>query len=175
MSGLPNREEKRSSASVSGRDHYERLVRFLSARLANKQDAEDLTQEAYLRLLRASRTRFVEDPAAYLFRIARNLLHEWYASSKLPTRMLTEEVLVSEDLSVEDSVAVAQHMERLEDVLGGLSPKCRAVILMHRRDGMTYKEIGCALEISAAMVKKYLSQGLARCRTDMGRYYEARK
>ena len=132
-----------------------------------------MTQEAYLRLLRASKSRFVEDPAAYLFRIAKNLLHEWYASSPPPNETLTDDVLASEDLSVEDSVVLAQHMDRLEDVLGGLSPKCRAVILMHRRDGMTYNEIGCALEISAAMVKKYLSQGLARCRVGMRRYYEA--
>ena len=109
---------------------------------------------------------------AYLFRIARNLLHEWYTSSPPPAEPLDEVELADEGLTVEDRAELAQHMDRLEEVLRHLSPKCRAVILMHRRDGMTYDEIAAKLGISSSMVKKYLSQGLARCRVGLRRYYE---
>ena len=155
-----------------GPREYERLLRFLGERLANEQDARELAQEAYLRLLRASQSKLIDEPAAYLFGIARNILYEWYVSMKPSSEPLAEEALAGEGLSVEDSVALAQHMERLEEVLSRLSPKCRAAVLMQRRDGMTYREIGEALDISAAMVKKYLAQGLAHCRTSMQRHYE---
>ena len=128
-----------------------------------------MAQEAYLRLLRASQSKLINDPEAYLYRIARNLLYEWYTSLSPPNEPLEESELPGPDLRVEESVEIAQQIDQLNKVLTQLSPKCRAVVLMHRRDGMTYAEIGEALGISSSMVKKYLSQGLARCRISMGR------
>ena len=172
MSRLPAKAKKVRAMAVSDALQRERLLRFFLARLANKQDAQELAQEAYLRLIRASESRLIDDPAAYLLRIARNLLYEWYTSVRPPNEPLQEETLASEQTSVEDSVALSQQVERLEVLLEQLSPKCRAAVLMHRRDGMTYNEIGNALGVSASMVKKYLSQGLARCRSGMRRFQD---
>lgn len=140
------------------------MLRFLESRLSSEQDARDLAQEAYLRLLRASNAKLIHDPAAYLFRIARNLLHEWYTSLPPPAESLSESVVVGEEMPVEDRLEMALYMDKLEKVLRRLPPKCRAAVLMHRRDGMTYDEIAATLGISSSMVKKYLSRGLAQCR-----------
>lgn len=158
----------REAGAKSARQ-YHRLLRFVRGRLADEQDARELAQEAYLRLLRASQSKLINDPEAYLYRIARNLLYEWYTSLPPPNEPLEESELPGPDLRVEESVEIAQQIDRLNKVLTQLSPKCRAVVLMHRRDGMTYAEIGAALGISSSMVKKYLSQGLAHCRTSMSR------
>jgi len=154
------RPERPPVFSVS---QHAKLLAFLNARLANEQDARELAQEAYLRLLRATRARLIEDPAAYLFRIARNLLYEWYVSLPPASEPLSGSA-PSSDMAVEEQAALVQHMDRLESALRQLPPKRRAVVLMHRRDGMTYKEIGAALGISASMVKKHLALGLACCR-----------
>jgi RNA polymerase sigma factor (sigma-70 family) len=53
-------------------------------------------------------------------------------------------------------------------VLGELSAKCRAVLIMHRRDGMTCDEIGERLNISRSMVKRYLANGLRHCCERLG-------
>jgi RNA polymerase sigma-70 factor (ECF subfamily) len=53
---------------------------------------------------------------------------------------------------------------KLESALRGLSPKCRAAVILHHRDGMTYAEIGAQIGVSVSMVKKYLQQGLLHCR-----------
>ena len=157
---------------MEGVRQYDRLLRFMGARLANERDAEELAQEAYVRLLRASNSRLINDPVAYLFRIARNLLHEWYASLPPPNEPLEEHELRDAGLSVEDLAHISQQMDRLEIVLSQLTPKCRAAILMHRRDGMTYDEIACELGVSSSMVKKYLSRGLAICRTNLRKFRE---
>ena len=49
-------------------------------------------------------------------------------------------------------------------LLKGLSPKARATLIMHRRDGLTLEQIGEALGVSRPMAKKYLAQALVRCR-----------
>ncbi len=169
---LRNSVAQGSRKAAANGSQYVQLLRFLAARLSNEQDAQELAQEAYLRLLRASDSKLIRDPAAYLFRIARNLLHEWYTSSPPPQESLDDLELADEGLTVEDHAYIAQNMDRLEKALLRLSPKCRAVVLMHRRDGMTYDEIAAALGISSSMVKKHLSRGLAHCRVSMRRFYE---
>ena len=169
---LRNSVAQGSRKAAANGSQYVQLLRFLAARLSNEQDAQELAQEAYLRLLRASDSKLIRDPAAYLFRIARNLLHEWYTSLPPPQESLDDLELADEGLTVEDHAYIAQNMDRLEKALLRLSPKCRAVVLMHRRDGMTYDEIAAALGISSSMVKKHLSRGLAHCRVSMRRFYE---
>ena len=66
--------------SLAGR-HLE-LVRFLSLRLPNQDDARDLAQEAYLRMLRLNDDHYIRHPEAYLFRIASNLVHEYWLAAR---------------------------------------------------------------------------------------------
>ncbi len=149
------------------------LQRYLRSRLASEADAQDLAQEAYLRLLRVSEPQLIRDPAAYLFRIAHNLLHELY--TKMPpgsVESIDEIDIADEHLSVEEQAENRQQLDRLEEVMSHLSPKGRAAIVMHRRDGMTYEEIAKELGVSIAMVKKYLSQGLAQCRVRLRKFHE---
>ena len=59
-------------------EHRERLHLYLRSRLANDADAQELAQEAYLRLLRISRTELIKHPQTYLYRIASNLIKRFY-------------------------------------------------------------------------------------------------
>ncbi len=172
MTGLRNETGQHGRLPVTVKPQDVQLLRFLRARLANEEDAEDLAQEAYLRLLRASDTKLIRDPVAYLFRIARNLVYEWYTSRPPSSESLDDVDVLDEGLTVEALANCNQQIDRLEAVLQHLPPKCRAAIVMHRRDGMTYEEIASALDVSPAMVKKYLSQGLSRCRARLRRFHE---
>ena len=69
-----------------------------------------------------------------------------------------------------EDVDRALRRQRLATLIGRLSPKCRAVLVMHYRDDLSYKEIGEQLSISPNMVKKYIVKGLAACRQGMARY-----
>src|SRR6186713_705579 len=55
------------------RDHNDSLVRFLTLRLQSRQEAREVAQEAYVRLLQLERTDVSSFVRAYLFRIAGNL------------------------------------------------------------------------------------------------------
>jgi RNA polymerase sigma-19 factor, ECF subfamily len=56
-----------------------------------------------------------------------------------------------------------QDMQRLSKALDGMTPMSRAVILLHRRDGLTYEQIATHVGISVGMVAKYLAKGLLAC------------
>lgn len=142
-----------------------RLHRFLSSKLSNEADAQDFAQEAFLRLLRIENKKLIQNPDAYLMRIARNLLYEHYVN--IPSQPKSSEGLDWEDAgdNVEEQVIQSQSNKELEWALGQLPAKCRAVLVLHRRDGLTYEQIAQTLEISTSMVKKYIIQGLSKCRS----------
>ena len=53
------------------------LTRFLRRKVPNQIDAEDLAQEVYVRLLRMESLEQINEPQAYVYRIASNVASEW--------------------------------------------------------------------------------------------------
>lgn len=146
------------------------LVRYLTSRVRSANDAQDIAQETYLRLLRLDRIDLIRDPQAYLFRVAANLAREHHLKNAR-TPPLTAQALAESSLhefaaatAIEDSVDRDAQLAKLYHAMAKLEPRHRAVLLLHRRDGMTYEEIAAELGISFHTVKKYLSIALAACR-----------
>ena len=161
--------EAKAFVDAVAAQHGQRLRRFLQVRVRNAADAADLVQEVYLRLLRIGHHDSIRMPEAYVIALANNVLYQF--------RMRQSRIL--EPIEVVDQMADAQkafendpliqaetqqRIEELESVLKGLSPKARATLIMHRRDGLTLEQIGEALGVSRPMAKKYLAQALVRCR-----------
>ncbi len=145
------------------------LKHYLSQRIGNRAEAEDLAQEIYLRLLRVERKDLIRSPEALLFRVASSAVYEWrlLARNRLPHGPTELETLESGDREASAAIWRAELAQALTAALERLSPKCRAAVLLHRREHLTYSEVGSRLGISVAMVKKYLSQGLALCRSHL--------
>src|SRR5579872_398723 len=140
------------------------LVRFIAKRLRSVADARDVAHEAYMRLLRVKRRDLIRDPRAYLYRVAANVLYEFELKRKAESAGLA---LWSDNHPPDMDPGQLEHSveqlflgQRIEVVLSQLPPKCRAVLILCRRDGMTYDEIAARIGISPSMVKKYLARGL---------------
>jgi RNA polymerase sigma factor (sigma-70 family) len=154
--------------------HGRQLVRFFVSRLRSAADAHDLAQEVFLRLLRLERPDLIRSPEAYLFTIAANIVREnALRDSSRPLHIRLENVADSEldeeserggSPDPEEAAHQAGRVRELERLLMGLSPKARAALIWHRRDGQTYKQIAVRLGVSVNMVKKYLTQAVAQCR-----------
>ncbi|MDM3872017.1 RNA polymerase sigma factor [Porticoccus sp. W117] len=149
-------------------EHSGRLQHYLRKRLASDADAQELSQEAYLRLLRVKKIDLIRHPEAYLYRIARNLVHELYSGRPQKESHSIDELVEAESPSLqgtplEDEADKTRRLARIESLLGELSPKCRAVLILYWRDGLTQQEIANELGLSRSMAQKYMAQGLAYC------------
>jgi RNA polymerase sigma-70 factor (ECF subfamily) len=125
--------------------------------LGSAADAEDVVQEAWLRWSGADREQ-VEDPRAYLARIAANLAvdrlraeqarRETYYGPWLPEPILTEHDPAT-DAAAANSVSLAMLV-----VLETLSPLERAVFVLHEVFAFSHVEIAVALERSEGAVRQ---------------------
>ena len=140
-------------------------MRQVARYLADRQQAEDLAQEVYLRLLRVDDDAIIREPRAFALRVAANVAHEWrsLARNRYPHSGDAVDALSEEPDAIE-TIARQERIRALEAALGQLSPDCRAALLMHRRDKMSREQIAETMGISVGMVKKHLARALAICR-----------
>jgi RNA polymerase sigma factor (sigma-70 family) len=140
----------------------------LYRRTRNRDEADDLAQEVFLRMLRLRDPSRVRDWQAYMIAIANNLLCREIGSRarRERGRVDVDDPVIQRELadspSVADQIELEGYEKRLDEVMLELSPKCRSVMLL-RRKGLTYKRIARSVGISPDMVKKYLRQVRVHC------------
>lgn len=169
----PNREQwfQQLVSSVGGD-----LLRFLRSRLGHSDLAQDLAQEVYLRLLRMDDVSLIRNPRSFVIHLAAHAAHEWRMLARNRLQHSEDELqqLIAESADPAEMLERNDRLDRLSRALSTLSPKRQAVVLMHRRDGMTYQEIAARMNLSVGMVKKHLARGLAECHKQMDTMDESR-
>lgn len=167
---MTNNTANRNNKFIKGlyESSYKELFAFLLRRSKNQQQAQDFSQEAYLRLMRVERTDLIEQPKAYLFRIAANLVYEMKIKSDRQAEKETCSLEGVEEIASNDdpqaNVERQKAITNLENILTSLPPIYQSVLLMRKRDGLNHAEIAQKLGISIHTVRKYLTRAIAECR-----------
>lgn len=142
-----------------------RLQRYFRARIRCNDDAIDLVQESFLRLVGCMARTHLPRPAAYLQRIARNLLLDRY--KRLETRLASFHVIIDEehDLAMppdqSDRLEAEDVMRIYRRALTELPQRTRQIFLAHRVDELTYREIAEKMGISIPTVQYHVARALA--------------
>lgn len=140
------------------------LLRYVRRRVRTESDARDIAQEAYLRFIRLAKPDVIENPEAYLFRIAGNLVWEHQLRQRNEARHAAQKEPAIVEYTSLDLAVSTELVQRVRAVLDELPPTPRAAIVLHLRDGLTCAAIGAQMGVSVSMVKKHLSGALAYCR-----------
>jgi RNA polymerase sigma factor (sigma-70 family) len=148
------------------------LARIRSALLrrgASAQDAEDLVQEAWVRLACYEREQVVMRPEAFMMRTALNLAIDSHrVRVNHGEEVLVEDtVLVDMSPGIEDEVLARERLARLGVCIGRLGEKTRAIFLSHRIDGSTYEEIARCHGLSISTVEKHVAKATLQLTTWM--------
>jgi RNA polymerase sigma-70 factor (ECF subfamily) len=145
------------------RDEAATLRRRLRARVGSTEEAGDLVQEAFARLLGAHLASGVRDPAAFLNRIIRNLLID---RSRRTSARAPHVELADSDAAVppgqSDAIEVEQMRERYREAVAELPERMREVFILHRVDELSYREIAVRLDISIRTVEWHIAQAIVR-------------
>jgi RNA polymerase sigma factor (sigma-70 family) len=144
------------------REHNDALVRFLSARLGSFQDAREVAQEAYVRLLNLDRPGAANFLKALLYKTAANL-----AIDRLRHRSLVvghqRTTSTAQDLFAAPADAVPAALDDvrvLSQALSELPLPCRSAFLMSRVESLDSSEIAIRLGVTDRAVRKYIARAL---------------
>jgi len=151
------------------REHRGQLLRYLMGLLPSSEDAADVLQETYLRLLRQEGLKHIEANAhAYVFQIATNLVRDFFRQRKAhhadKHSSLDRHYLDSALQAPEESAQEDETLARFKLALLALRPEVQEVFLLHRFRDMTYPEIAHALRLGTRTVERYMSEAVAHLR-----------
>ena len=153
-------------------EHLRRIFVQIYRIVENVADAQDLTQEAFIKALQHKDQLKDEQKAAnWLSRIATNTAIDFLRRNGRASFCEIDEAPESQMESPEQTVLRREHRSYLEDGLRLLSPRERAALLLRDVEGLPAEEVAQRMDCSKATVRSHI----ANARTKMRRYMERRK
>ena len=153
-------------------EHLRRIFVQIYRIVDNVADAQDLTQETFIKALQHQEQLKDEQKAAHwLSRIATNTAIDFLRRNSRATFCEIDEAPESHTESPEQELLRGEHREYLEDGLRLLSPRERQALLLRDVEGLPAEEVASILDCSKATVRSHI----ANARTKMRRYMERRK
>ena len=162
--------QERQNRFVS--QHFRRIFVQIYHLVQNVADAQDLTQEAFIKALQhQEQLKDGQKAAQWLSRIATNTAIDFLRRSSRATFSELEDAFESGSETPEQILLRSEHREYLEDGLRLLSPRERAALIMRDVEGLPAEEVAQRLNCSKATVRSHIANG----RTKFRRYMEKRK
>jgi RNA polymerase sigma factor (sigma-70 family) len=157
------------------REHADRVYRLAYRLSGNAHDAEDLTQETFIRVFRSLANYKPGTFEGWLHRITTNLFLDMARRrSRLRMEGLPEDTdrLVGDDPSPEQ-VYVETHLDPdLQEALDELPPEFRAAVVLCDVEGLSYEEIGATLGVKLGTVRSRIHRGRQALRASLERRRE---
>ncbi|MBK6286040.1 MAG: RNA polymerase sigma factor [Gammaproteobacteria bacterium] len=154
--------------------HGSALVRFLSRKLGSVDDAEEIAQDAFLRLHRLENTDNIDNARAFLFQVASNMAIDQLRRRRLHARYVADESGRLNDetepqtAATPEALVTAREQVRLVfQAIEQMPLRPRQALMLHRVKGLSYAEIAREMGVSVSSVEKYILEALKHCRSTM--------
>ncbi|MGH3787320.1 MAG: RNA polymerase sigma factor SigE [Pseudonocardiaceae bacterium] len=154
------------------REHADRVYRLAYRLSGNPHDAEDLTQETFIRVFRSLGSYKPGTFEGWLHRITTNLFLDMVRRrSRLRMEGLPDDTdrLVGGGLSPEQVYAATHLDPDLQEALDDLAPEFRAAVVLCDVEGLSYEEIGATLGIKLGTVRSRIHRGRQALRAALER------
>lgn len=145
--------------------HHSWIVQLLRRKLGNHQQAQDLAQDTFIRLMRQDVVPSFREPRAYLATVASRLCLEFFRRRALENAYLESLAAMDpqEAPSPETRLLVLETLDAVGRVLDGLDTKVREIFLLSQLDGMTYPQIAEQVGVSVNVVQKAMLKAYRVC------------
>jgi len=149
-------------------EHHGWLFGWLRRKLGCAQNAADLAQDTFTRILNARESvATLRDPRAFLSTTARRLIIDQVRRKQIENAYLQELALTAQALegfqSPEQILTTLEALEHIAFILEGMQDKVRQAFVLYYLDGLKQSEIARQLALSDRTVRKYLIQALLHC------------
>jgi len=144
------------------------LMSYFTRRVGDRAEAEDLTQEVFVRLIGSNSLENLDHADAFVFRVASNLLRDrsrkvLRSGGSLPLDEAVINELAREFVEDRGPERVLLGKERLADVLAALDElgeRTRNIFILFRLENMKQKDIAAVYGISPSTVEKHVMKAV---------------
>ncbi|MHB9801126.1 sigma-70 family RNA polymerase sigma factor [Pseudomonas sp. MT3] len=145
--------------------HHGWLQGWLRRRLGCHEQAADLAQDTFTRLLGSRRVLEAREPRAYLTTVAKGLMINWFQRQSLERAYLEALANLPEELapSPEQRYLVLETLHEVDALLARLPDPVRQAFLLAQIEGLKYEAIAERLGVSVGSVKRYMQQAFRHC------------
>lgn len=148
------------------------LLAYFLRRTGNAQEAEDLTQETFVRLIGSHSFEMADEAQAFVFRVASNLLRDRGRSQNRMRRFATVpidagapekfEPRLVEDINPERVLIGRENLSEVLACLDELGERTKNIFILFRLEGMRQKEIAAHYGIGLSTVEKHVMAAAVR-------------
>lgn len=148
---------------------HQRELIYYTTRITDCPDtAEDIIQESFIILCRKEKQKHIENPKAFLFRVAQNLAFDHLKHKKITDNYVLAQLPVLEStieaFTTEQLVTDSENIKFVQQVIQELPPRCRDTFILNKIHEMSYGEVAEHTGISESGVEKHIMKGLRHCR-----------
>ena len=147
------------------REHYSWLKGWIRRRLDCDQQAGDLAQDTFVRVLGQRRQDTLRQPRAYLSSIARHILVDLFRRRSIEQAYL--QTLSHQEeathISPEQYHQIVETLLEIDTMLDAFGARTREIFLLVQLDGLSYVAIGQRLGVSTTTVRKHYIRALSQC------------
>lgn len=147
--------------------YYDELQHFIFYKSGDTEVAEDIVQDAFLKLWEMRSSVRVETARALLYTISANLFSNRFKRMKLNLKLQQTKLEDRTFETPEFELEIKEFNEKLQRVLSELNENSRIVFLMNRMDQLTYNEIAERLGLSVKAVEKRMKKALEHIRSEI--------
>ena len=148
--------EKDALLQAFQQDMISKIYGFCRLKLKSTEDAEDLSQDICLEVIKSIRTgKKIENLNAYVWKISNHMFFNWLRKKKYSQTYYMTDLLISDE-DVEESVILEEQKSLLRRELSLMSGNYRRAVVMHYFENMSCEDIGKALGKSEGTVKWWL-------------------
>lgn len=155
-----------TNIDLTFRYYYRQLCLYALHYLKDIDTAEDIVQECFIKLLSYE----TQNTKAFLFTAVRNAcIDHLRKQSPIDIDIQPQDLegFISDDEAQERSL----HEAELWTAVDNLPPQCREILIMSKRDGLTYKQIATELGISEKTVEHQISKALKVLRSEIEGFF----
>lgn len=160
--------EQAKQAELAGlyEEYYDRIARYTYTRIGNKDDAEDIAGEVFLKALQSLKSYREQGPPiqVWLFKIAHNMVVDYLRrKSKMKTVPL-ESLDVADDMDPAELAEINLEIERVKTAMKRLSNDQQEVIRLRFLAGLTSREVAYLMGKTDGAVREMQRAALERLR-----------
>jgi RNA polymerase sigma-70 factor (ECF subfamily) len=160
----------REAVATLYRAYVQSIYRYVIARVESAQDAEDITAEVFVGMVKSLRTYEITDApfAAWLYRLAASRIADFYrAQQRRPVSELSENL--PDDLMLpEEQMFQQQSFETLRKALKQLTEEQQTILVLRFVDRKSHEEVAAILGKTMTAVKSAQHRALEQLTTILG-------